>query len=293
MIGVIFSLIALPSPSAEATNCPDIKSCGACTADKTCRWAKAPWWVAGDYTFHCFAAADVASGMMVTDNCACDAAEWCGACLSSPGCGWCSLAISPLPGAFVDQCMDSSDINTNVCGAHGENFTRSDGVCPSRDVCQTITSNSPITSRMDCNTFDACGWCSFDKSCRSVTFIKSDPRGAQCDKHLEGTVADAASVSAPREAVAKAVLGGEPSKPSTPATTGNCGAHCQDSYDCVRPVVGPCNTCDMGTCRPPPAPSLKTNLSTPHNQGIKSSLRSEPAEEAAKPAATNVAKEHK
>ena len=36
--------------------------------------------------------------------------------------------------------------------------------------------------------------------------------------------------------------------------------------------MGPCNTCHMGTCRPPPAPSLKANLSTPHNQGIKSSL---------------------
>ena len=64
---------------------------------------------------------------------------------------------------------------------------------------------------------------------------------------------------------------GEPSKPSTPTTTSNCGAHCKDSWDCGS-QMGPCNTCHMGTCRPPPAPSLKANLSTPHNQGIKSSL---------------------
>ena len=40
----------------------------------------------------------------------------------------------------------------------------------------------------------------------------------------------------------------------------NCNAKCTDSWDCGS-EMGPCDTCHLGTCRPPPAPSMTTNTS--------------------------------
>ena len=160
-------------------------TCSECVSDKNCRWTKSAWWVSGT-DFVCIDQSGVDDGMMVIENCNCDTPAWCDSCMSVKGCGWCSLDITPLPGNFMDRCMDASDRNAQICAQHGENFTQPTNICPKRDVCQTITS----AGRPDCNSFDECGWCpdsqqKYKGQCRSITFIKTNPAGTTCDKYTK------------------------------------------------------------------------------------------------------------